>query len=228
MELLEEEDPWKYMEIERLTPGQLEVLLSDGWRHFGTFFFRDKVSWNNGRMSPVIPLRVNVHTFSPSKSQRKILRKNTEAKVEVVFREAAITAEKEDIFHAHCKRFKDNVPSSIYDFLDRNPAKVPCGCTQECALYLDGKLFGISFIDVTPTALSSIYAMFLPEYATLSPGLYTLLMEIEYALKTGKDYVYTGYSFAENSHYDYKKKFKGTEFYDWQGVWRPLEHLPMS
>lgn len=222
MESLDQEEPWKYMEIEQLTPGQLEVLLADGWRHFGTFFFRDKVSWNNGRLAPVIPLRIDVNKFSPSKSQRKILRKNESARVKVSFRDASITKEKEDIFYAHCQRFKDNIPTSIFDFLDENPAKIPCGCTKECALFLDDKLFGISFIDVTISALSSIYAMFLPEYSAYSPGLYTLLMEIEFARSLGKTYVYTGYSFAESSHYDYKKKFEGTEFYDWEGVWKPL------
>lgn len=220
---LEQEEPWKYMEIERLTPQQLEVLLADGWRHFGTFFFRDRISWNNGKLTPVIPLRIDVNKFAPSKSQRKTLRKNSETKV--IFNPASINAEKETMFHAHCQRFKDNVPSSIYDFIDRNPSIVPCGCTQECCLYLDGRLFGISFIDVTPTAVSSIYAMFLPEFSAYSPGLYTLLMEIEFAKAHGKNYVYTGYSFAENSHYDYKKKFVGTEFYNWQGVWQPLENL---
>lgn len=220
---LDQEEPWKYMEIERLTPGQLEILLADGWRHFGTFFFRDRVSWNNGKLAPVIPLRINVNQFKPSKSQRKVLRKNTG--IEVVFREAYITPEKEDIFYAHCQRFKDNVPSSIFDFVDRNPSIVPSGSTKECCLYLDGRLFGISFIDVTPGALSSIYAMFLPQFSAYSPGLYTLLMEIEFAKAHGKNYVYTGYSFAESSHYDYKKKFAGTEFYNWEDAWQPLNKL---
>ena len=30
---------------------------------------------------------------------------------------------------------------------------------------------------------------------------------------------------TQNSYYDYKKRFHGTEFYDWQGIWRELDQL---
>ena len=48
-------------------------------------------------------------------------------------------------------------------------------------------------------------------------------MELAYARTLGKTYLYTGYAHTRNSYYDYKKRFHGTEFYDWQGVWRTLE-----
>jgi hypothetical protein len=33
---------------------------------------------------------------------------------------------------------------------------------------------------------------------------------------------YHGYGTEEPSHYDYKKRFAGLEFYDWKGNWRLL------
>ena len=218
---MEESDCWTYMEKFSVSDKELDELLADGWRHFGSFFFRDRMSWNNGRLSPIIPLRINLHKFVISKSQKKILRKN--AGVKVVFRDAFIDVEKENLFHKHCVRFKNNIPNSIYDFLSTTPATVP-GHTMECCLYdEDNQLYAVSFLDIGESSTSSVYAMFDPHYSDRSPGLHTLLEEINFSIQSKKKYLYTGYAFQENSHYDYKKKFSGTEFYDWKNTWANLE-----
>ncbi len=218
---MEESKYWNYMERELVSALELDILLADGWRHFGTFFFRDMMSWNNHQLSQIIPLRINLNKFGLSKSQRKIIRKNQQTRV--VFREAFIDEHKKQLFHKHCARFTHNVPNSIYDFLSLNPASVPCQ-TLECCLYDEqDHLYAVSFLDIGKTSTSSVYAMFDPDYARLSPGLHTLLAEIIFSIENKKSYLYTGYAFQEASHYDYKKKFKGTEFYDWKGNWQVLE-----
>ncbi|GAB4395501.1 MAG: hypothetical protein OHK0053_03910 [Microscillaceae bacterium] len=221
---MEEKQFWNYMELLKVNPAQLDALLADGWRHFGTFFFRDTLSWNGDTLSTIIPLRINLAKFYLSKSQRKLLRRTQ--KSQVIFRDAFIDAEKEAIFHKHCQRFKSNVPNSLCDFLHPQPAFVPCH-TMECCLYDEqGRLYAVSFLDVAQQSTSSIYAMFDPEYSPLSPGLHTLLEEIRFAQSLQKQYLYTGYAFWESSNYDYKKKFAGTEYYDWQGQWQELDNAP--
>lgn len=216
---MEENRYWTYMECESITPHELDFLLADGWRHFGNFFFRDTMSWHDDRLCQIIPLRIHLAKFVASKSQRKILRKNQDIKI--VFRDAFIDEEKEILFYRHCARFKSNIPSSIYDFLSHDPAHIP-GHIMECCLFEENKLYAVSFIDIGYTSTSSVYAMFDPAYSHRSPGLHTLLCEINFSIENKKKFLYTGYSFQETSHYDYKKKFKGTEFYNWEGEWFDL------
>ncbi len=221
---MEENQYWNYMERGQVSPKELNTLLADGWRHFGSFFFRDTLSWNGSTLSQITPLRINLEKFQPSKSQRKILRKARQS--QVIFRNAYIDLKKIVMFNQHTQRFKSNIPNSIYDFLDPNPAFIPCH-TLECCLYdAQQELYAVSFLDIASESTSSVYAMFNPDFQDLSPGVHTLLAEIAHTKALGKKYLYTGYAFREPSHYDYKKKFEGTEYYDWRGNWRDLAQIP--
>ena len=63
-------------EIEFAPPTVMDGMWADGWRHFGSHFFRDQYNIEGLRLVRVIPLRVKVDRFNPSKSQRKLIRKN--------------------------------------------------------------------------------------------------------------------------------------------------------
>jgi arginine-tRNA-protein transferase len=49
-----------------------------------------------------------------------------------------------------------------------------------------------------------------------------MLKEIEFATDAGKELYYQGYSYDGPSFYDYKKRFRGTESFDWKGSWKPF------
>lgn len=201
---------------ERVTPFQLDVLLADGWRHFGKYFFRYNLGFSEGEIRFVMPLRIRLAEFSFSKSQRRILRKNED--LETIFRPVEITSETVEMFERHKLRFKEGVPDSIYTFLDENAAETPCR-TMECAVYFEKKLIAVSFFDVGKTSLSGIYAMFAPEFSERSLGIFTMLAEINFALENGKSFYYQGYAYEGNSFYDYKKRFRALEKFDWFGNW---------
>ena len=75
-------------------------------------------------------------------------------------------------------------------------------------------------METSHTAASSVYGLFNPAQSNRSLGIFTMLMEIDYAIRHGLDYLYSGYATREPSHYDYKKKFAGLEIYDWAtGRW---------
>ena len=58
-----------------------------------------------------------------------------------------------------------------------------------------------------------------------SLGIYTMILEIMYAIEKKKKYYYPGYAYEKPSFYEYKKKFDNVEFYDWQsGIWLPLNY----
>ncbi|HQU84952.1 MAG TPA: hypothetical protein PKY59_17565 [Pyrinomonadaceae bacterium] len=201
---------------ESVTPFQLDALLADGWRHFGKHFFRYNLGVSHGEIRFVMPLRIRLDDFSFSKSQRKVLRKNSDLKI--VFRPVEITSETIELFEKHKQRFKEGIPDSIYTFLDENAAVVPCQ-TMECAVYFEEKLVAISFFDVGESSISGIYACFAPEFSERGLGTLTMLCEINFAIKIGKEFYYQGYAYAGNSFYDYKKRFRALEKYDWFENW---------
>lgn len=195
---------------------QIDLLLAEGWRHFGIHFFRYSFGFYKNDIRRVIPLRVRLADFSLSKSQRRIIRKNRDLRALV--RPIEITEEKELLFDRHKRRFARGTPYSIFDFLSGDAAKVPCQ-GFEVSVYRDQKLLAASFFDVGEKSVSSIYAMFDPDESKRSLGIYTMLLEIDYAEQNGKTFYYQGYSYEGNSFYDYKKRFRGLERFDWNGNW---------
>jgi len=201
---------------ERVTPEQLDTLLADGWRHFGEQFFRYSLGVHEAEIRRVIPLRIRLANFSPSKSQRRVLRQN--ADLDVAIHPVEVTDESADLFQRHKQRFKFGVPDSLYDFLSDDPASVPCEAF-ELAVHHQGKLVAASYFDVSAASLSAVYGMFDPDLAWRSLGIFTMLKEIEFAMSSGKEFYYQGYAYEGESFYDYKKRFRGTECFDWKGNW---------
>ena len=200
----------------QVAPEDLDALLSDGWRHFGELFFRYSDGVYQKEVRAVGPLRIRLKDFVFSKSQRKILKKNRD--LQTIIRPAEITDEKQALFDCHKTRFKEGVPFSLYDFLSRDPARVPCETLEMC-VYENERLLAASFFDVGEKSLSAIYAIFEPTETARSLGVYTMLREIEFARENGKKFYYQGYAYTGNSFYDYKKRFGALEKYDWSGFW---------
>jgi arginine-tRNA-protein transferase len=201
-------------------PDQLDKLLDRGWRHFGTHFFRYSYGFYELDIREVIPLRIRLEDFSPSKSQRRILRRNADLRVRI--QPAKITNEAEVLFHRHKQRFKSGIPDSLYDFLSAEPDRVPCEA-KEISVYEGSELIAVSYFDIGQQTCSGVYAIFDPEKSGRSLGIFTMLKEIEFAIENRKRFYYQGYSYSGKSFYDYKRRFRGTEGYDWQGNWTPLK-----
>ena len=208
---------------ERVTPAQLDLLLAQGWRHFGTQFFRYSYGFYGLDVRLVIPLRIRLADFSLSKSQRRTLRRNADLKT--VIRPVNVTPDAEQLFQVHKARFKSGVPDSIYDFLSAHADTDPCEA-KEIAIFDVDRLVAVSYFDAGASANSGIYAMFDPEYSSRRLGIYTLLKEIEIACAAGKEFYYLGYAYDGSSFYDYKKQFSGTEWFDWSGEWECFESEP--
>jgi leucyl-tRNA---protein transferase len=110
------------------------------------------------------------------------------------------------------------VPESIYNFISRDPDDSPCD-VKELRVTKEGELLAVSYFDVGSNSTSGIYAMFEPTITTRSLGIFTMLKEIEYSRQTGRKFYYQGYAYQGPSFYDYKKRFRGTEAFDWRHEW---------
>ena len=201
------------------TPEQMDGLWERGWRHFGPIFYRYKEALTNVGLRHVLPLRIDVGNFTPSKSQRRVLRKNSD--VEIRVKQAQLDPDRQKLFDLHKQRFADNVPNSLEDFLGPAPQAGPC-LTVEVGGYLKGKLVAASYLDVGMQSVLSVYAFFDPEYEDRSLGTATMMWEIIVARRSKKRWHYPGYCYMEPSGYDYKRRFGPMQCYDWVS-WRPLE-----
>jgi arginine-tRNA-protein transferase len=203
-----------------ISPVQLDLLLADGWRHFGTHFFRYNLGMYEDEIRRVLPLRIRLTDFKFSKSQRRVLRRNSDLDVKI--RRIEITDETHDLFDRHKRRFKHGVPGSIYEFLSHDPANEPTR-GFEIDVRRNGDLLAASFFDIGETSVSSIYGIFDPDETARGLGILTMLKEIEYAIETGKRFFYPGYAYDGESFYDYKKRFSALEHFDWKGRWNSMQ-----
>lgn len=206
-------------------PWELDALLAAGWRHFGRDFFRyslrvDDVTGTK-RLQVVQPLRIRLSEFRHRQSHRRILRRNQEIRWEVTPLQAGPAVQ--EMFHRHKARFQSNIPEDLRVFVPLEPRLHPCTCCEFHA-WLGNELIAASFLDRGQSATSSIYGLFEPAQHRRSPGILTMLKEIEFSLGSGYEFYYPGYATREPSHYDYKKQFHGIEALNWHtGEWQPLE-----
>lgn len=212
--------------LHEITPELLDLVLSKGWRHFGRlFYFYHESEQEDGSPShQVRPLRIRLNEFRRSKSQRRTWNRNADLTLEV--NPLQFSTELDDLFELHKNRFEKDIPDSLTNFLGESPKINPTD-TRQFELRLDGKLIACSFMDIGKDSVSSIYAMFHPEEHRRRLGIYTMLLELEWARENDMTFYYSGYAYREPSHYDYKKEFHGLEFYDWK-FWHPLavgDHL---
>jgi arginyl-tRNA--protein-N-Asp/Glu arginylyltransferase len=208
----------EYFMRAQVAPEMMDQLWARGWRHFGEYFFRYSIGYHDGEARKVIPLRIDLEKFTPSRSQKRAAARNRD--LEVIVRPTFIDEEKQQLFHRHKQRFEHNVPDTIYDFLSRSPADTPC-MNREIAVLAEGKLISVSFLDVGRTSCSSVYAMFEPEESKRSLGIFMILEAIRYSREIGCRYYYPGYAYRGPSFYDYKKNFSGLEVYEWEKGWNP-------
>jgi len=200
------------------TPAAMDQYWAEGWRHFGVFFFRYMTAVHGETRFTVLPLRIDLERFVLTRSQKRVLAKNEDTKI--LIRPAFVNAEKAALFLQHRRRFKDNVPSSLNDFLSPYPASVPCPNLELC-VYLGEELVGVTFLDVGQTATSAVYAMFNPLEAKRSLGILMILHSIAFSHEHGFRYYYPGYAYREPFAYDYKKRLCGLEYLNWKAGWKP-------
>ena len=199
----------------------MDALWAAGWRHFGRHFFRYNFGIHAGRVMRVLPLRIDLARFTFSKSQRRNLRRN--ATLEVTLGPLGVNEASRHLFERHRLRFTEGRPERLDDFVPTSINESPCEAFQ-LSVREGGRLVAESYFDLGERAASSVFAMFDPAITAAGLGIFTLLKEIEYSLEHGLDHFYLGYAYDGESFYDYKKRFRATEYFDWKGDWREFQN----
>ncbi len=197
------------------TPEEREALLNAGYRSFGKYYFRPKCVGCH----QCVPLRIPVDKFVATKSQRRVWRRCQQ--IDVMIDTPRYTDEKFEIYRDHLQRFKHKSGgSSVEDFaFSFYDSTIPA---LEFCYYLEGTLVAVGIVNVSPSALSSVYFTYRLAYAKLSLGTFSVMAEIDYARCSGKPYVYLGYYVQHNHFMAYKARYCPNEILTSRGQWIPF------
>lgn len=177
-----------------------ERMISDGWRRSGTFFYQNHCPGCN----ECRPIRIPVAEFRPSKSQRRIQRRNEDITVEVVpnkfYREVF------DLYTVYQEerhgRDETSRESGFRRFLcDSSVTTVQMHYRQE------NRLVGVGWVDELSDALSSVYFIFDPEESRRSLGTFSVMEEIRRADELGISYHHLGFYVRDSRKMAYKANF---------------------
>ncbi len=209
---------------EKLSHQQLDKLLALGWFRMGQLIFTcHYIFFDKTCFSPMW-LRLQLEGYEMSKSLRKINRKNRAA-FKVSVQKAVLNEEKNDLFLRHKKRFKGYKSATLQEsLLDQENHNIYD--TYEVTVYDGDLLIATSFFDVGENSATSIMGIFDPAYSKFSLGLFTMLVEIEYGIASGRDLYYPGYFVPNYPTFDYKLRLGKMEyFYARNRTWYPMERF---
>ncbi len=207
-----------------LDAGRFQELLRRGWRRHGCHLFRPACPVCTRCRS----LRVDITRFRPGKSQRRCLRRNQG--VEVLVQRPTVTADHMRLYNAwhadmSARRGWQFHPTDMNDYAEAFLLG-DWEFAREMLYLRDGRLAGVSLVDVVDDGLSSVYFYHDPEWRDLGPGTFSILQEIEFCRRTGRPHLYLGYWIAECPSMAYKANFGPHEVLeryvadDVEPVWR--------
>lgn len=205
---------YRQAQFGKLPEQVMEFFLRSGYRRNGSFLYSMACHGCNA----CVPIRIESKAFTPNRNQKRVLRKNSDLDVKIA--PLHITNEKLAI----CDKFlsmrfpgKGNSALEYYAGFFVNCL----GSTYEVEFWLDGRLVGVSIVDMYLDSVNCVYFYFDPDESTRSLGTYNILYLINFALSRNISYVYLGYLLKEIKAMRYKQNFTPHQLLingEWQTV----------
>ncbi|MFT7617165.1 MAG: arginyl-tRNA--protein-N-Asp/Glu arginylyltransferase [Planctomycetota bacterium] len=193
-----------------------EHLLESGFRRMGSLFFQPACkSCNECRT-----MRLATQTFQPSKSLRRARNKNLD--LVVTMTEPNYTEEKRALLGDYLT--SRHVGPMIADEEGvREFMFSGSGRAKEMTYYMDGELIAVGLVDVLPNIVSSLYFFYKPTLSRRSLGIASMMFEIEWAQKNGREWYHPGFMVRDCPAMSYKARFGPAEVLGEDGEWLPLD-----
>ena len=173
--------------------------------------------------------RIRVGEFLPSRTQRRIGRRN--AQLRRLATSAWATEEQYALFRRYLdERHADGgmADMDIFEFaamIEETPVRtrvIEYRATEPGSPPSDSdRLAAVCLTDVLDDGLSLVYSFYDPRMEPASLGTYIILDHIELARSAGLPFVYLGYWVPGSRKMDYKARFSALEIYK-GGVWQPI------
>ncbi len=186
------------------------ALMNYGFRRSGAHLYIPKCE----NCSACISVRIPVNDFTPTRSQKRILKKNNDlhvAEKPAEFNDNYFSLYKKYLSTKHPGGGMDNpTPDSFMDFLTANWSD-----TVFYEFTLNGQIKAVAVTDMLDDSISAVYTFYDPEMTDRSLGKFAILFQIIQAQILGKRWLYLGYWIKNCKKMEYKSDFKPQElFYD--------------
>ncbi len=202
-----------------------DALSKQGFRRSQNVLYRPSCS----ECSACLSARVRVADFTPSKSQRRALRRNGHLTRDAISPWAA-----EDQFELFRKYLESRhaeggmADMDIFEFaamIEETPIRSRViEYTAPATVDQARELAAVCLTDVLDDGLSMVYSFFDPARNRDSLGTYIILDHIRIAREAGLPYVYLGYWVPGSPKMDYKARFSALEIYH-KGKWCNLKDV---
>lgn len=197
-----------------------DALSKQGFRRSQNVLYRPSCA----ECSACLSARIKVADFTPSKSQKRTIRRNADIKREAMSPWA--TEDQYALFRTYLdKRHADGgmADMDIFEFaamIEETPIR------SRVIEYTRGQgndksLAAVCLTDVLDDGLSMVYSFYDPALEKDSLGTYVILDHIRIAREAGLPYVYLGYWVPGSPKMGYKARFSAVEVYR-SGAWHPL------
>lgn len=167
-------------------------------------------------------VRLPVHDFTPSRSLRRVGRRNQDLSTKVM--PASITQEQFTLYKNYINSRHGEGPMGNPKFEDLTEFLLASWSTTRFVEFrLDNRLLMVAVIDILPEATSAVYTFFDPEEIARSLGTFAILWQIQESKKTDKRHLYLGYWIDNCRKMHYKSRFQPLETCQGKN-WVPLKH----
>ena len=205
-----------------VTPNIYQQLTDQGFRRSGSHLYRPHC----GSCKACIPTRVPVADFTPSRNQKRTIKRNQDLTLKV--EEATFSRRHYHLYERYISLRHaegDMYPASEDQY--RSFLLSPWSNSMFLSLYDGDRLLSVAVTDRQPHGLSAIYTFFEPNEDKRSLGSLSILNQIEVTRQLGLPYLYLGYWIEECDKMSYKTQYQPMEAYV-QGSWIPLKPNPNS
>lgn len=203
--LPKEKASFHYLYIQDCHSTTYQLLLERGYRRFGKSFFRH----NCPNCQKCQSIRIPLETFKPTKSQRRVLKSNQD--IHITISRPQVSEEHLRIYNEyHKQRAIDRKwhfePFDFEDYIE-SYVEGSYKLGWEFQYRRNNELLGVGLVDEVIDSFSSVYFYYATSWAKNSPGVFSILKEIEYAKAAGKKYLHLGYWVKENQSLSYKSNY---------------------
>lgn len=189
------------LDHEFYTAQKFEHLLALGFRRSSDQIYRPHCP----NCDACKPIRLEVAAFKPSRSQKRVLSKSKQFRLEV-------SQHSKDIYYTLYEKYillRHQDGAMFPPSTEQYESFLTCSwlTINYLELWQEDTLIAVAVTDTLSDSLSAIYTFFDPDYEAFSLGTMMILNQIEFAKQQNKRFLYLGYQIDACQKMNYKTKF---------------------
>jgi leucyl-tRNA---protein transferase len=174
--------------LRRLSREEFDRRLEVGNRRQGRLLYRTQCP----ACTACEPIRLLVNEFVPGRTQRRVLRQG-QSTFEVEIGPPELTRDRVALYNRHKQGRGLMREDGVLSAAGYEAFLVDTCCeTFEIRYRAKGELVGVAVVDRGQDGLSAVYTYYDPEYESLSPGVFSVLTQVELCKRWRLPYLYLG------------------------------------